>query len=168
MEFCKQLTQEDNLYQYIVYLENINKVNLILEHDVIYFATLYKEWVGTELLGIFTSYEEMEKEFDLNNYDYDTYEDYYSYHSRPKSGYCFEEYNKYEKVYTKDLILYGIPSMYRYFIEHIELLKRLLNNSEEKRQFYQKEYKEIYKDAAEDILEKIEISYYKLKKELYQ
>lgn len=168
MEFCKQLTQEDNLYQYIIYLENTNKVNLILEHDVIYFATLYKEWVDTELLGIFTSYEEMKKEFDLNNYDYDTYEDYYNYHSRPKSGYSFEEYNKYEKVYTKDLILHGIPSMYRYFIEHIELLNRLLKKSEEKRQFYQKEYKEIYIDATEDILEKIEDSYYKLKEELYQ
>lgn len=166
MEFCKLLTKEDNLYQYITYLKNANKLNLIIENEVIYFATLYKEWSGTKLLGIFTIYEDMEKEFKLNEYDYASYEEYDNYNRRVKSNYSFEEYNKYEKVYTKNLILYGIPSVYERFSEDINFLKKFNQQAEERKRFYRRQYNEIYNDALNDILLEIQINYSKLKDKL--
>ena len=165
MEFCKLLTKEDRLYQYITYLKDNDKLNLIIENEVIYFATLYKEWIGTEVLGIFTSYKDMEKEFNLNKYN-TSYEEYYTYNNIPRGSYSFAEYNKYEKVYTRDLILYGIPSVYEDLTKRIKFAEKFQEQAEERTRFYRRQYNEIYNEALNDILKEIQIGYSKLKDNL--
>ncbi len=163
MEFCKTLTRNDPLWEYLVYLENKDKMNLLLEEEAIYFVTEFESWVGIELLGIFTSYKDMEEKFNLNNIDFETYEEYGDYNKH------FEDkYVRYEKIYTKDLILYGISSMYKYYTEQVKILQRLEKRANNEALIYKKQYDEIYNDCIADVFKEIDDSYSKIKKEFYK